>query len=286
MLIDQKVKTKWNNKHKQHYIDLGYPQLNHNEEFELDVHDLATQSKVRVLVKCDYCGKVYLKPYFQYNTSHTNNPKDACEECKAKKINETILQKYGVSRPMKLKEHRDKHKQIIMDKYGVPNVWMLPEIKQKIKDSMMKNWGVDHPMHCPEIVAKLNDTLYRHGNCKTSKAQFAVYETLLNDGHEVYLNYPCGKYTLDIALFVGDVMIDVEYDGWYWHHGNEQFDILRDDYTRKCGWKTIRIRSNENIPRVDELTQCIRSLVNTNIDYSAIVMDDWIDKECSSYNNN
>ena len=49
-----------------------------------------------------------------------------------------------------------------------------------------------------------------------SSQQLKIYEMLL-DEYKVELNYPLSQLNLDIAIFIGDIKIDLEYDGWYWH---------------------------------------------------------------------
>ena len=41
---------------------------------------------------------------------------------------------------------------------------------------------------------------------------------------------------MDIALFINQNKIDIEYDGWYWHQ-DKQKDIVRDNLIKRQGYK-------------------------------------------------
>lgn len=84
MLLDQKVKVKWHNKSKNHYIKLGYVFTKMHEEFEANAHDLSENSRIIVKVKCDYCGDIIEKKY--QAVSSRKNEKDSCKKCTSKKI--------------------------------------------------------------------------------------------------------------------------------------------------------------------------------------------------------
>lgn len=91
MLVeDQLVEIKWNNYTKQWYQDKGYIFTHVGDHFKIHIKDLMLTSSVKVLVKCDYCGRTYLKSYCDYNKStKMGTQKNACSHCGHKKSLET-----------------------------------------------------------------------------------------------------------------------------------------------------------------------------------------------------
>lgn len=92
------------------------------------------------------------------------------------------------------------------------------------------------------------------------------------------MNYAESSFLLDVALFVNDIKIDIEYDGWYWHR-NEQKDNARNSVLLKLGWKIIRIQSGTCLPTDDELIRCINNAINNAINGESIqfiTLKDWV----------
>lgn len=92
MLIqDQKIEIQWAAKTKAYYINKGYEFTKYGDKFLVDVNDLPPTVKIDVDVICDYCGKVFKKTYGRYNLEISKRIyKCACEECKGKKLKESL----------------------------------------------------------------------------------------------------------------------------------------------------------------------------------------------------
>ncbi|MFO1442790.1 hypothetical protein KDN24_06125 [Bacillus sp. Bva_UNVM-123] len=101
----QKVKVKWNGKHKKYYESIldeydnqKYFWKGNAQEFEVDLIDLPKNSQADVLVECDYCSSKLKKKYISYLRSRENNfkhgiHKDCCDKCyslKMREINGTL----------------------------------------------------------------------------------------------------------------------------------------------------------------------------------------------------
>jgi len=107
-----------------------------------------------------------------------------------------------------------------------------------------------------------------HGQ-RVSKAQRKLCKIL---GGE--LNYPVGRYNVDIALVVNGVQIAVEYDSWFWHAHKTDIDNERDEKLINAGWNVLRIKTNEKLPNKNKLQTAISQIVEgkTKVD---IILDDW-----------
>jgi very-short-patch-repair endonuclease len=89
------------------------------------------------------------------------------------------------------------------------------------------------------------------------------------------LNYPEGKYRIDVAIMRRSQKIAVEYDCQYWHEGNEEHDAKRDKYLTKKGWKVLHIKSSHLLPTRKQFTSAIGYLLNTNNRVFSLYLEDW-----------
>ena len=89
------------------------------------------------------------------------------------------------------------------------------------------------------------------------------------------LNYPEGKYRIDVAIMRNSQKIAVEYDCQYWHKGREGHDVKRDNYLISCGWKVLHIKSGELVPKRKQLSIVIDYLLDTNTVIYNLYLEDW-----------
>lgn len=92
MLASETVEMKWSYNNRKHFESLGYHFTNINDVFTVNVKHLTNGSPVRIMLKCDYCGKEYDCYYYAYVKSHAVLQKDACHSCataKGKEANKT-----------------------------------------------------------------------------------------------------------------------------------------------------------------------------------------------------
>lgn len=134
-----------------------------------------------------------------------------------------------------------------------------------------RKFGVDNAMQKSEIREKCAQSLYKNGNVPTSAAQLKLYEMLKLQYSDCILNYPVGKLCLDCVINVNGCKIDIEYDGIYWHQDKAK-DRRRDEYVKSQGYKIIRIKSDYLIPTIQQLTDLIDTLVNTDKQFVSITL--------------
>lgn len=199
------------------------------------------------------------------------------------KIKEHWMNEFGVPYYSQTDEYLEKVKQTCMNKYGVSCSFNL----EKVRDACKKYWkdlyDVEYPMQSDDYwINVFYKKIIENGNNKvwTSKPQIEVFNMLQDKGYDVILNYVESKLILDIALFINDMKIDIEYDGWYWHQ-NKQKDRARDEVLKKLGWRIFRIRSGSKIPDVEDLDNGIKYLLEGH-NFTCIVLPDWKEKEESA----
>jgi len=390
MLLCSIASTKWHYTNRKYYESIGLIFTKYNDSFDIEVIKLYSESKTKVKVKCDYCGREFYKEYNSYLDGRKYIDKDACKKCKGIKMKETNLLRYNVECILQLEENKEKVKNTLLknygvdnpfkspviiqrvkdtflrkygtdnytktdeykikskntnldkygveyytqtdeykerviktckEKYGVDNVFQVEEFKEKAKETNLDKYGVEYPMQnieiqnkvkitnlkryggvapffsykvkekakitnlkrygyeyasqSPIIREKVNNTFYKNGTQKTSTQQLEIYNILKENKYKVELNYPISNVSLDVAIFIDDIKIDLEYDSWYWHQDQKK-DRRRDEFLKTQGWKIFRIKSGCKIPTFKQIQENINKLINnSNRFYTHIILDDW-----------
>lgn len=202
------------------------------------------------------------------------NPSQALEIKEKKK--QTFIERYDVENPFQSSEIKEKMYQTWINKYGVDRPTKSLEIQEKQKTTCLSHYGVEYPTQSPLIQEKIRTSFQENGTAPTSSQQIAIYNFLKDYYGEdnVKINYACGKYSLDITIFFKNVIIDVEYDGWYWHQDTKK-DRGRDEFVKKQGYKILRIKSSVTLPDFTNLVNTINILKDGEHTYSEIVLPDW-----------
>ena len=86
---DQIICVHITNKNITYYKKQGYSNLKVDDILHLKVSDLSKGSRIKVDVKCDYCGKIVKVVYGDYNKYKYD--KYSCSHCKQKKVSEYSL---------------------------------------------------------------------------------------------------------------------------------------------------------------------------------------------------
>lgn len=210
---------------------------------------------------------------------------------------ETNIEKYGNKSSFQNEEVRQKYKDTLISKYGVDNISKCKDIVEKRKNTMIEKYGDDYNkviyekskkavfdkygvnniFELEEIQFKIRQSYNNNGTCKTSKVQLDLYNTISDyyKNDTCILNYPLDYYILDIMLIIDNIKIDIEFDGQHWHD-NEQSkmkDNKRNGYCYKNNIKVLRIKGNNKIPTIDEITKAVNNLINSKNKYIEIYTD-------------
>lgn len=87
------------------------------------------------------------------------------------------------------------------------------------------------------------------------------------------LNYPCGRFRIDIAMFILGLAIAVEYDGRHFH--DEEHDEKRDEFLMENGWRVIHVcSSGKSLPTTEQLMTALASVL-AGEELVKIVLEDW-----------
>lgn len=159
------------------------------------------------------------------------------------RISNTMREKYGESNSGLIKRFVDKAKETCLERYGGESSQCSPEIRQKSFETMKGNNGIPTSRKEQELVSMIKD-LFGEENS--------------------FPQYILDKISLDCLVYVNDMQIDIEYDGWYWHKNQTEKDKRRDYYTISRGIKVLRYRSNGSLPSTELLQEDIQKLTTTN----------------------
>lgn len=227
----------------------------------------------------------------RYGTASVNSVggKKACERLKENplteeekkairdKRKETLQKQYGVDRICDIPGLRDKIGQTNLEKYGCKNPMQNEEVKKRLKKTNLKRFGVENAMQSPEIKRKVFKKLQGTEKVNTSKQQKSIFKILKQKygTNNVTLNKLLKDVFLDIEVRVDDVLIDIEYDGWYWHRDKENEDRRRNYAVISDGYKVLRIKAARDIPTNEELFDAINFLICSKHHFKEIKLPDW-----------
>lgn len=284
MLLTEKVKIKVNCKNIRWYEEKGYeiPRyyskkhkrnlVRRGTEIEVYVKDLTLGSHVKVEVSCDYCNCRKVVRYRDYIKNHDEELGDCCIKCRTIKIENTMMNIYGVSNGCELPWTLEKTKETNKKRYGTEWGMQSDIVRNKSKQTMLDKYGVERPLQVEAILAKMISTRHKNLSNPTSKPQLNLYNLLKSKYINTALEVPCGRYSLDCVVELNDCKIDIEYDGWFWHQDKER-DNRRDGYVKSQGYKVLRIEGNkkDDLPNIELIDIHIKKLLSGN-NYTEIIM--------------
>lgn len=255
----------WSQKHKKMLVRRG-------TKITVKTKDLTIGSHVKVDVACDYCGRVKNITYKDYLKNHDDALGDCCVKCRSVKYKETMMEKYGVSNSSQVPEMVEKIKATNRAKYGCDWQMQSKEIQAKSRETMKERYGVEHALQVDEFLVKSMKTRCINYNNPTSRPQLALSHLLLDMYGNCELERPCGRCSLDCVVIIDGILIDVEYDGKYWHQDKTR-DIRRDNFVEKQGYKVLRIKGNKHdiLPTIEQIDEQIQKLLQ-GYNYAEIQM--------------
>ena len=91
---------------------------------------------------CPVCGK----EYEEINSDNLKRPPHACSyECRAKKTQQTSIERYGCKAPGNNEKARKKAKSTMQKKYGADYTLQSKELSAKVKQTLQDRYGVENP---------------------------------------------------------------------------------------------------------------------------------------------
>lgn len=271
-----------------HYKKLGY-NFEKGESIIITPEELPTGSKVIIDVECDCCGKNRKVENKTYNNSlKKHGGKYYCLDCynhendlkeyRQQKIEDGVWKAYGTNNVFQSEDIKVKIKETLLNKYGEDNPLKVDSIKKKVEETNMEKYGAKVALNNQEIHKKAQESLYKHGTQKCSSQQYNLYQLILEniECDECELNKPVSLCFADIHIKFDEILIDIEYDGSYWHQ-DKQRDRRRDEVFKKYGYKILRIKARREVPSLEQVKEALNVLISTDKIYYELVMSDYIE---------
>lgn len=99
MILTKNILITVNSKNKEKIEKFLGRKVENKEELYLPVEFLSDSSTKLITIQCDYCGKVFERPWYSIKRGRHIIPKDACKECWMKKRDESNLKKIWSNNP-------------------------------------------------------------------------------------------------------------------------------------------------------------------------------------------
>lgn len=162
MILTDKVKVKIVSKNIDTYKKLGYD-VEINNILDIDIKDLAPNSRKLIDVKCDNCGNEKSVKYCDYLTVFNKKNKYYCSNCKSSSIKDGVTNKYGedIINVFQLKSVKSKTKTTCKERYGVEHHLQDKSILEKQKKTNQELYGVDF---IPELKKNSQDIFIKRCN--------------------------------------------------------------------------------------------------------------------------
>ena len=120
-------------------------------------------SKIKIQVKCDYCGEYYYPVYENWKKGRELSiKKDCCKNCSRKKVKESNLVNYGIESTSSLDSVKEKTKKTCLKKYGVEQIFYSSDFCEKRKNTNLEKYGSPSPLGNKEIIKKSKETLMKN----------------------------------------------------------------------------------------------------------------------------
>lgn len=244
VIIQKEIEVTVNNGKISFYREHGFPNCKRYDKIIIPVEWLGNTSKVEVLCECDYCHKQYYKAYGNIMAGRKNIEKDACLDCKYKKIEEVNYAKYGVKTNLMLEENKEKSRKTIKEKYNVDNVMQCKEIREKQQKSIEKHYGVKSPILNPDIKEKIRKTnVERYGGEFTRNGFLLINGVWCSKSQKEICDYFKFKINCEISGYWVDGLKDnviIEYNGGGHDIAVSKGQITQEDFDEK---EQIRINT-------------------------------------------
>lgn len=178
------------------------------------------------------------------------------------------IEKFGVSKYNKTKDFKEKMK------YFWDNITeeQLKQKRDRTLSTCLERYGLEYVLQLPQTRKSLYDKM----GFPTSKPQEKMFKIINNKYSTAKGNIKVGSYLLDVLLKKNKVKLAIEYDCWYWH--TPYIDNRKNEFLFEKGYKILRIKSGKGMPSKDLLFYNISKLLQKNVQYSEIIMNDWNEK--------
>lgn len=275
MLISNEIEICATGQLLTHLKELNYNIKSH-QKLIIPIKDLPKNTRKKVKVKCDICGKEYNIIYKNYLSNIEKYGFLTCNKCKNIKTKQTNLEKYGVEESLSSNIIHEKRRQTNLNRYGVEEVTSLKEFHEKVKQTNQTNYKnkilsenknvIDVNFTNRTIIYKCNKCnniselsfyfyyqRYTLGNldpcliCNPRYSQSSFENEVINFLKSINITNIIQNdrniiNPLELDIVLPDYNIAIEVNGIYWHSELQKGDInYHKNKYLKCKDKEIKL---------------------------------------------
>lgn len=131
-----------------------------------------------------------------------------------KRYAETALANWGVNRPAKTKQIQDKMKATTLARYGVECTLTTDYAKQRLAEVSMSKYGVENPLFSEYSLSRARESFLKRiheSNSKISKLNQSFSDVLKSEfGIESEFEFLIGKKSFDLHLIGTNILIEID----------------------------------------------------------------------------
>ena len=286
MILDKEIEIKVNIAQVKHFKSIGLD-VKAGDVIKIKPEQLSEGSNVKVLCKCDVCGKEKKLNYKRYLRSKNNGGYYTCSpKCALDKTKKTFLDKYGTEHHFQSESTKNKIKKTFLDKYGTEHFSHSEEYKLKVGDITKKRKETIYDSYKKsENILDVNvtgNTFTLH--CSSCDKQYDINRRLYHNRKRSKINtcticYPPNSNVSVKELEVGE-FIDNHYSGEikYNHRlSNKELDIFLPELGLGIEFNGLHWHNETNRPN-DYHLEKTKFFEKNNIQLIHIYEDDWDDK--------
>lgn len=251
--VSDKTKIKMSNSAKEKFNNMTKDEIKEYLKLDTRTYNLTNEGREKIRKTCRNNFIGHKKTEKQLEVSRTS--RKVSSEAKIK-----ISQKLKGRKVYISEQHKEKLSKASKKQWKT----MSDDKKNKIIEAMQSK------AHTLETRNKVMESFYKNSSIKTSKPQLFLYNLLKEKYPLAELNYP---YILEkrlIDIFVPELNLCIEYDGMYWHNGNEKYDFIKNKECQKLGYKTLNFRMYEDCYIREFYFDVINQFIESNKIYSWI----------------
>lgn len=221
------------------------------------IDELGNALKTCITVRCPKCGRVYSTQRGHLMRRTHLLCKNCCYSFTqlhggVERFEQTMLKKYGCTRPIQNQEIKKRIQATMQEKYGANSPLESTIIQKKITNTMTERYGVENPFHSKQFQYQCKKHYINHSdkgdNLMEQLSKDIPFALLYGDDEKVF-TFKNHWYRVD--GFIPEKNFAIEFQGNYYHANPEMyesdhvFEMWGKTKTAKEIWEKDALRKKE-----------------------------------------
>ena len=201
------------------------------------------RNKIDIRPKCLICGtthNMFKGTGYRFFCSLKCQHSEEGNKHVQQQFQKTVLERYGVTNPLKSEEIKNRCYQTNIKRYGGKSPLMNDKIKKKAQETCLKKYGVTSYLKTKDFKEKVLKTMKERGTLPHSKIEIKFYNYLLTlfKEDDIIQQYKNDLYPYHCDFYIKSLDLYIEINGT-WTHGMHPFDENNKDDIQKLNfWKS------------------------------------------------